>query len=201
VSKIATTSAASVPQDVRMHFKIIMMGLVAGSLVAGCGDGAAPTSAGPAAAASAAVATSSAGAPNTAAGAGTDASTAAGTSTAAAGESTAAAGGGSGKSAGGSEAQLKAAVQAYSDAFLSGEGTKAYNLLSERCRKRTSLSEFTGIVTAAKQMYGSALPLKTYEAEVSGNLARVTYTYPIRAINQDREPWTREGGSWHQDDC
>jgi hypothetical protein len=197
VSKIATTSAASVPQDVRMHFKIIMMGLVAGSLVAGCGDGAAPTSAGPAAAASAAVATSSAGAPNTAAGAGTDAST----STAAAGESTAAAGGGSGKSAGGSEAQLKAAVQAYSDAFLSGEGTKAYNLLSERCRKRTSLSEFTGIVTAAKQMYGSALPLKTYEAEVSGNLARVTYTYPIRAINQDREPWTREGGSWHQDDC
>lgn len=49
-------------------------------------------------------------------------------------------------------------MRAYSDAFLTGDATTAYELLSERCRKRTSLSEFTGIVTAAKQMYGSPLP-------------------------------------------
>ncbi|XVV09853.1 hypothetical protein ACQP2X_34070 [Actinoplanes sp. CA-131856] len=103
--------------------------------------------------------------------------------------------------AAGGDAELKVAVQAYSEAFLTGDGVKAYKLLSERCRKRTSQAEFTAIVDAAKQMYGSALPLETYSAKVSGDLARVTYTYMVKAINQESEPWTREAGSWHQDDC
>jgi hypothetical protein len=101
----------------------------------------------------------------------------------------------------GTKDELRFAVKAYSDAFLTGDAATAYGLLSERCRKRTSLSEFTGIVTAAEQMYGSALPLATYSAKVSDDLARVTYTYSIKAINQEAEPWTREGGNWHQDDC
>jgi len=96
---------------------------------------------------------------------------------------------------------LKSAVKAYSDAFLTGDATTAYKLLSERCRKRTSLSEFTGIVAGAEQVYGSALPLETYSAKVSDDLARVTYTYSIKAINQEAEPWVREDGNWHQDDC
>ncbi|SNY69354.1 hypothetical protein [Paractinoplanes atraurantiacus] len=50
-------------------------------------------------------------------------------------------------------------------------------------------------------MYGSALPMETYSAKVTGDLARVTYTYSVKAINQESEPWTREGGDWHQDDC
>ena len=101
----------------------------------------------------------------------------------------------------GAKDELRSAVKAYSDAFLTGDAAAGYKLLSERCRKRTSLSEFTGIVTVAEQMYGSALPLATYSAKVSGDLARVTYTYSIKAINQEAEPWTREGGNWHQDDC
>lgn len=101
----------------------------------------------------------------------------------------------------GADDALRAAVQAYSDAFLTGDAEKAYDLLSERCRKRTSPAEFTAIAGAAGQMYGSALPLETYSAEVSGDLARVTYTYSIKAIDQEAEPWTREGGAWHQDDC
>jgi hypothetical protein len=101
----------------------------------------------------------------------------------------------------GAKDELRLAVKAYSDAFLTGDATTAYGLLSERCRKRTSLSEFTGIVTAAERMYGSALPLETYSAKVSDDLARVTYTYSIKAINQEAEPWVREGGDWHQDDC
>ncbi len=96
---------------------------------------------------------------------------------------------------------LKSAVQAYSDAFLTGDAKTAYDLLSERCRKRRSLTEFTAIVDAAKQMYGSALPFESYAEKVSGDLARVTYTYSVKAINQDAEPWSREGGDWHQDDC
>ena len=97
--------------------------------------------------------------------------------------------------------ELKAAVQAYSDAFLTGDGKTAYGLLSQRCRKRATLDEFTGVVEAAKQTYGSALPMKTFTASVSGDLARVTYTYAIKAIDQDSEPWVREGGRWHEDDC
>jgi hypothetical protein len=98
-------------------------------------------------------------------------------------------------------AELKAAVQAYSDAFLTGDGKTAYGLLSQRCRKRTTQTQFSGIVDAAKDLYGSALPLKTFTATISGDLARVTYTYSIKAINQDREPWVREDGAWHEDDC
>ncbi|GAA4953872.1 hypothetical protein [Actinoplanes utahensis] len=97
--------------------------------------------------------------------------------------------------------ELRIAVQAYSDAFLTGDAKTAYGLLSERCRKRMSPAEFTGIVEAAGKMYGSALPLATYSAKVSDDLARVTYTYAIKAINQEAEPWTREDGRWHQDDC
>ena len=96
---------------------------------------------------------------------------------------------------------LKAAVQAYSDAFLTGDSKTAYGLLSKRCRNRTTLNEFSVIVAAAKATYGSALPLETFSASVSGDLARATYTYSIKAINQDTEPWVRENGSWHEDDC
>ncbi|MEU4419700.1 nuclear transport factor 2 family protein [Actinoplanes sp. NPDC024001] len=97
--------------------------------------------------------------------------------------------------------ELRAAVQAYSDAFLTGDATTAYGLLSDRCRKRLSQAEFTETVTAAKELYGSPLPFQSYSATATGDLARVSYTYSIKAINQEKEPWTREAGRWHQDDC
>jgi hypothetical protein len=96
---------------------------------------------------------------------------------------------------------LRTNVQAYSDAYLTGQPVKAYGLLSHRCQDRTSLSEFTGLVTAAKQQFGSELPFKTYNAMISGPLARVTYTYDVASINQDQEPWVKENGHWHEDDC
>jgi hypothetical protein len=49
--------------------------------------------------------------------------------------------------------------------------------------------------------YGTALPIKTYDANISGDLARVTYTYDVAEINQDSEPWVKESGAWHEDDC
>jgi hypothetical protein len=45
------------------------------------------------------------------------------------------------------------------------------------------------------------LPVRSFVAEVSGDLARVTYTYDLKAINQDAEPWVREDGKWKEDDC
>ncbi|RZU76742.1 hypothetical protein EV384_5419 [Micromonospora kangleipakensis] len=89
----------------------------------------------------------------------------------------------------------------YSDAFLDAKPTVAYDLFSARCKDRVTLSEFTGMLTAAKQMYGKAMPLKTFDAQISGDLARVTYTYDVPALNQTKEPWVREDGKWKQDDC
>ena len=100
-----------------------------------------------------------------------------------------------------STAALKQAVTKYSDTFLTGNSDEAFALLSERCQKRMGKVEFAGIVAQAKQQYGSVLPLRTFDAEISGNLARVTYTYDVAEINQDSEPWVREGGDWHEDDC
>jgi len=53
--------------------------------------------------------------------------------------------------------ELRVNVQTYSDAYLTGQPIAAYRLLSKRCKDRMSLSYFTGLVTAAKQQYGSAL--------------------------------------------
>jgi hypothetical protein len=99
------------------------------------------------------------------------------------------------------DAGLRAAVQAYSDAYLTGDGPAAWALLSARCRDRTDRVGYVALVEQAGQMYGSALELESFDAEVSGDLARATYTYSVPAINQDREPWVRESGEWRTDDC
>lgn len=99
------------------------------------------------------------------------------------------------------EAALRTAVQAYSDAFLSGNGKRAYALLSTRCRERNTLAEFSAMTDQAKALYGDPLPMKSYKAQISQDMARVTYTYAISDINQSREPWVRESGDWHEDDC
>lgn len=98
------------------------------------------------------------------------------------------------------EAELRKAVQAYSDGFLTGD-TDTYDLFSKRCKDRTNRNEFIGMLMAAKGAYGSVLPFDTFKAQISGDLARVSYTYPDSAINQRSEPWVRESGSWRQDDC
>jgi hypothetical protein len=104
-------------------------------------------------------------------------------------------------SAGDSATALRTAVQAYSDAYLTGMSPTAYALLSARCRKRMSNSAFYALTSAAESTYGSALPIRSFGAEVSGDLARLTCTYDLKAINQDAEPWVREDGKWKEDDC
>lgn len=91
-----------------------------------------------------------------------------------------------------SEPELEAAVTAYSGAFLTGDAA-AYDLLSQRCRDRTDKDAFLTTLDQAKELYGSPLTILTYDAEVSGDLARVTYTYEASALNQDSEP-LGEGG-------
>jgi hypothetical protein len=96
---------------------------------------------------------------------------------------------------------LRSTVQAYSDAYLTGDAKHAYSLLSARCQRRLSAQEFGAIVEQAGALYGTALPMKAFHADVSGGMARVTYTYSVTALNQDAEPWVMESGAWHEDDC
>lgn len=98
-------------------------------------------------------------------------------------------------------AALRTAVTAYSDAFLTGDADAAFAMLSKRCQDRVGAETFAGIVAQAEQTYGSPLELESFEAQISGDLARASYTYAVSAIDQDQEPWVREAGEWREDDC
>jgi hypothetical protein len=99
------------------------------------------------------------------------------------------------------EAALREAVQTYSDAFLTGEADASYALLSKRCQARINKDEWSAELAQAKAQFGSKQPFTSYKATVSGDLARVSYTFSVASINQDSEPWVRENGIWHEDDC
>lgn len=96
---------------------------------------------------------------------------------------------------------LRSAAQKYSDAYLTGDAKTAYSILSTRCQDRLSKAEFAAMVDLAESMYGSALPFESFSAKISDEFARVTYTFSVKAINQTKEPWVKEGGSWREDDC
>lgn len=95
--------------------------------------------------------------------------------------------------------ELEEAVRAYSSAFLDGDGAGAYELLSERCRDRTPLSEFASITEQAKTAYGPQ-DVTSIDVTVNGEQAQATYGYADASLNQDKEPWVNEAG-WRNDDC
>ncbi len=100
------------------------------------------------------------------------------------------------------DGRLRKAVEAYSDAYLAGDADAGYALLSQRCQHRIGKAEFAAMTAMAADVYGgTALPMTSYTAHRSGDLARVTYTYATSDLDQESEPWVREHGQWRQDDC
>lgn len=98
-------------------------------------------------------------------------------------------------------APLKAAVRAYSSAFLSGNGAAAWALLSDRCKARGDRAQFEAGADQAADLYGDQ-PIRSLTiVDLEGDLARVTYTFDDASLTQTREPWVRERGEWHEDDC
>jgi hypothetical protein len=106
-----------------------------------------------------------------------------------------------GPDGGDDRAELEAAVRSYSEAYLGGQAEAAHSLLSARCQTRISLADFRPVVAGGQQAYGTAKLTSLTIDDLAGDLARVTYRYDVAAIDQEREPWVREGGRWHQDDC
>jgi hypothetical protein len=91
-------------------------------------------------------------------------------------------------------------VYAYSQAYLGGHGGAAHALLSTRCKKLITEAEMITLAGLAKQWYGPQ-PIATYDEHVTGEHAKVTYTYTVDSLNQKDQPWVRESGAWRNDNC
>lgn len=100
------------------------------------------------------------------------------------------------------DAELTAAVQAYTDAYFAGEASTAYRMLSERCQKDINELMYGATVKQAATDYGPDHAATDVQAEVSGDMARVTYKIEgLPKLDQDAQPWAREGGAWKYDAC
>ena len=97
--------------------------------------------------------------------------------------------------------QLQAAVQAYSNTYLGGNGTAAFALLSTRCQQSIGLPQISSEASAAKDIYG-VLPLASFTIDsMSGSMATVSYTYAVTTLNQSNQAWILQGSSWRYDGC
>lgn len=96
---------------------------------------------------------------------------------------------------------LESAVRAYSAAYFKPDPKAAAALLSDRCRSQISAAVYGAQLKAAAKNFGPQ-PIKTLKVDqISGDLARVSYTYAVPGLNQADQPWTREHGKWHYDAC
>ena len=99
------------------------------------------------------------------------------------------------------EKALEAAYRRYIKAFLTGDGATVYELLSQRCRDATPLSEVAELSETAADLYG----LVDYEiksVKVSGKRGTLDAEYPVEALNQGGgTEWILEGGKWRSDKC
>lgn len=95
--------------------------------------------------------------------------------------------------------EVRTAVEAYSTAYLTGDGATAYQLLSKKCQQSMPLSTFATMTEQAKDLYGE-VPIESFDARVKGERASVTYSYAVPSLTQTDESWVNEGG-WKNNDC
>ena len=98
-------------------------------------------------------------------------------------------------------AALTAAVRAYSAAYFKPDPGTAGKLLSARCRKTTNTEAYAAALSGAVSTWGRQEIKSLTVDRLSGDMALVSYTYDAGALNQDGQPWVREGGAWHYDAC
>lgn len=99
-------------------------------------------------------------------------------------------------------AALEKAVTAYTAAYFAADTDAAYSALSARCTGKISKAQYEAIVEQAKTDYGPDHPATNVHAQVSGQLARVTYKVKgLPKFDQTDQPWARENGTWHYDAC
>jgi hypothetical protein len=98
-------------------------------------------------------------------------------------------------------AALETAVRAYSTAYFKPDPDAAYALLSKRCAGAVSQAVYAAVVKGAAKDYGQQAIKTLTVDQLSGSMARVSYTYAVPKLDQNGQPWVREGGSWRYDAC
>jgi hypothetical protein len=98
-------------------------------------------------------------------------------------------------------AELEAAVRSYSDAYFAADVDTAYGMLSKRCAAKIDRAWYQGAVEQTVKTMGKH-DIKTLTIDtISGDLARVSYTYDVPKLSQTQQPWAREAGAWKYDAC
>ncbi|QQN79722.1 hypothetical protein [Streptomyces sp. XC 2026] len=99
------------------------------------------------------------------------------------------------------EAALEESVRAYTEALFAPDADTAYELLSTRCKDEISSTEFVGMADLAHQSYGARTIETVSIDQLSGDLARVSYTVGVPDLDREAQPWSREDGTWRWDAC
>lgn len=98
-------------------------------------------------------------------------------------------------------ADLEQAVRDYTAALFSGNAD-GYDLVSARCQKQMTKTEWVTKAEGAHQQYGSQKATGVEVDQLSGDLARVSYgAGNIPQFEREGQSWTREGGTWRWDAC
>lgn len=96
---------------------------------------------------------------------------------------------------------LETAVRRYAETSFSGDVQGAYALLSDRCRETVSLAEFRRETADSMRMYRGTKVISYTEESREGSRAKISVSLTRPEIDQDFEPWVRDTGGWHTDDC
>lgn len=102
----------------------------------------------------------------------------------------------------GPEAALEESFRTYVDAFFTGDGATAYELLSERCQASQPLSDVAALAESAAELYGE-VDYTIDSVTVNGNEGQVDATYAVEALNSGGggSTWVLEDGTWRTDKC
>ena len=96
---------------------------------------------------------------------------------------------------------LETAVRRYAETSFSGDAKGAYELLSDRCKEMVPFAEFRRETADSMRMYRGTKVINYTEGSREGSRAKISVTLSRPEINQDFEPWVRDPGGWHEDDC
>ncbi|GAB3125545.1 hypothetical protein GCM10027160_48330 [Streptomyces calidiresistens] len=108
--------------------------------------------------------------------------------------------------AGGTEEALRAAVRANVDAINGGRADAVHDLLSERCRARTTVEEVGFGLELIRELYGNLTLEEVTVRDMDGNTAVVEGKTGIEALDRAEEEggggrWVHEKGEWRNDEC
>jgi hypothetical protein len=100
-----------------------------------------------------------------------------------------------------SRVALEAAVRAYSAAYFKPDADAAHRMLSKRCAAKMDRIMYAAVVEQTVKTLGRHEIRTLTVDQISGALARVSYTYDVPKLSQTSQPWAREGGVWKYDAC